>query len=311
MNPKGPSISNCDQLDSEQARETARWLVFSPTLWVESEFLSRRLPDWWSTSHEDLASWGGIPDLGRIGKLSEELLARFISLSPNLRFIRKGWVIQDSKRTIGEIDFLVETPQGIEHWELATKFYLYDSASDAFIGANGKDHLKKKLEKLRGQQLSLGQHPQVLDWCREENLPEPDSYPLIKGRLFYRDQKEEASSDWSKELTAGGDVGFWLFREEFSDALLSWRKEGLSFVPLKRKEWLSRNLSCENIVVEDGRCADLPRSFQGMLVGGSTSSEEIRRVYVVPRGWPDSKSVADSQDFGPLEVDPIRYGLRS
>jgi hypothetical protein len=42
--------------------------------------------------------------------------------------------VYDEKITIGQLDFVVEREQQ-EHWELATKFYLYDSKTSHFIGA--------------------------------------------------------------------------------------------------------------------------------------------------------------------------------
>ncbi len=68
----------------------------------------------------------------------------------------------EDKRTIGEIDFIIEekhTKQFI-HLELAYKFYLYDPeiSSDPinnWIGPNRNDSLKEKLEKVKNKQFPL------------------------------------------------------------------------------------------------------------------------------------------------------------
>lgn len=94
--------------------------------------------------------------------------------------------------TIGEFDFLLQTNTGLQHLELATKFYLYhaDATSSldlyAYLGPNLADSLGAKLHKILGQQLQLARHP-----LAQQVLPQAvhSAQALVLGWLFYRDEK--------------------------------------------------------------------------------------------------------------------------
>ena len=69
----------------------------------------------------------------RLGHAAESIFNGLISRS-SWELITQQHVVYDEKITIGQLDFVVEREQQ-EHWELATKFYLYDSKTSHFIGA--------------------------------------------------------------------------------------------------------------------------------------------------------------------------------
>ena len=125
----------------------------------------------------------------RLGHYAENLLAFYFGWSGQLA--AHGLQVR-SHTTIGEFDFLLHSPAGLQHWEFACKFYLLvspetkrlkkaatkslakmelpaaaDTAplSDEFhslsnyVGPNLSDNLGDKLHKIMDAQLSLGQHP--------------------------------------------------------------------------------------------------------------------------------------------------------
>lgn len=112
------------------------------------------------------------------------------------RLYAHGLQVHDAHaRTIGEFDFLVHDRYGLLHWELATKFYLFDlPAADAgaacqadlydYLGPNLADTLGAKMKKILQQQLQLSAHP-----LAQALLPQAvvKAQALIKGWLFYRD----------------------------------------------------------------------------------------------------------------------------
>ena len=70
--------------------------------------------------------------------------------------------IIDGKKTIGEIDFIIEElkTKALIHMELAYKFYLFDPSISSepinnWIGPNRNDSLREKLDKLKQKQLPL------------------------------------------------------------------------------------------------------------------------------------------------------------
>ena len=145
----------------------------------------------------------------RLGLYAETLLAFFLAHFYDL--YAHGLQIHDGRaRTIGEFDFLVRQPEGLVHWELATKFYLFfdempDVASNAamsstsnkvnlfnYLGPNLADTLGAKMHKIVYQQLRLGETLEA-----RKVLPSPlfSVQAFIKGWLFYRDAKAFASAE--------------------------------------------------------------------------------------------------------------------
>ena len=69
--------------------------------------------------------------------------------------LAKNLQIIAEKRTLGELDFIVETPDNLHiHIEMVYKFYLYDpdrkgSWIEKLVGPNLKDNLSFKVKKLK------------------------------------------------------------------------------------------------------------------------------------------------------------------
>lgn len=106
-----------------------------------------------------------LPTNLRLGHLAEKIVSELIKSSTNYNVLYENIQLIEAKKTIGEIDFIIEenkTKQVI-HMELAYKFYLFDPSigSDPinnWIGPNRNDSLKEKLEKLKSQQFPLLYH---------------------------------------------------------------------------------------------------------------------------------------------------------
>lgn len=100
----------------------------------------------------------------RLGKLVEVFYQKNLETLPNYTPIANNIQIQvDKHQTLGELDFVCNTPTGIHHIELTYKFYLYktDVATEMerWIGPNLKDSLVKKLQKLEVKQFPMLHHP--------------------------------------------------------------------------------------------------------------------------------------------------------
>lgn len=103
-----------------------------------------------------------LPTNLRLGHLVEKIVSELIKSSSNYKVLYENVQVIEDKKTIGEIDFIIEdnrTKQLI-HMELAYKFYLYDPNISSepinnWIGPNRNDSLKEKLEKLKQQQFPI------------------------------------------------------------------------------------------------------------------------------------------------------------
>lgn len=101
----------------------------------------------------------------RLGHLAEKIVSLLIKSSSNYRMLYENIQIIEDKKTLGEIDFIVENTisNQIIHIEFAYKFYLFDASISSepiknWIGPNRNDSLERKLEKLKNKQFPLLYH---------------------------------------------------------------------------------------------------------------------------------------------------------
>lgn len=107
-----------------------------------------------------------LPTNLRLGHLAEKIVGKLIKASTNYKVHYENVQLKEEKRTIGEIDFIIEDLllKQLFHVELAYKFYLFDpNISDEpirnWIGPNRNDSLVEKLAKLKSKQFPLLHHP--------------------------------------------------------------------------------------------------------------------------------------------------------
>jgi hypothetical protein len=173
----------------------------------------------------------------RLGLYAEKLMAFYFAWQG--RLVAHGVQVRAGREaTIGEFDFLLDAgPDGVEHIEFATKFYLLQgevhggigeeaaASFDNFVGPNLADSLGRKMRKVFERQLQLGAHPAALDV-----LPRPvtSAKALVKGWLFY-----PAGAYFAMDgITAGHCRGFWCALSELEQV------DGDRFLILPRLQWL-------------------------------------------------------------------------
>jgi hypothetical protein len=117
-----------------------------------------------------------IPPSTVLGKRAEHFFKFCIKQSSNYNLIASNVQIIEGKKTLGEIDYLVEeiATGTLLHIELVYKFYCYKPSSDQssayipedlapelsrYVGPNLRDNFVLKFDRLAGHQLPLLQHP--------------------------------------------------------------------------------------------------------------------------------------------------------
>lgn len=168
----------------------------------------------------------------RLGRYAEILLGFYFQhhhrlVAQNIQ-IREG-----AHHTVGEFDFLIQGMLGVEHWELATKFYLlvstqYDMDLHSFLGPNLADSFGAKITKTLTHQLKLSEQAAAQAYL---TYPISAAFSLMKGWLFYQDMTQVVPE--SLGIASSHCRGFWCSLSQI-DAL-----EADGFLVLKRLNWLA------------------------------------------------------------------------
>lgn len=110
----------------------------------------------------------------RLGHMVERIVGELLKASGNFKVLHENVQIVENKRTIGEIDFILqEIPtQKIIHLEFAYKFYLFDpgiskNTINNWIGPNRNDSLIEKIQKLKERQFPILYRPQAKERLSE------------------------------------------------------------------------------------------------------------------------------------------------
>ena len=228
----------------------------------------------------------GVRPTIRLGLYAEKLMAFYYQ--QHGRLVAHGLQVRASRNdTVGEFDFLLDAgPGGVEHIELATKFYLLEgqaaSPFDTLIGPNLADSLGAKMRKIVEQQLALGSHP-----AAQAVLARPvlRARALVKGWLFY----PAGSNAPMGGIDARHCRGFWC-----TPGQLAAHGED-AWVVLPRLQWLAplRTESTDTVLTCAGLQAALVSGFDTdkapVLVAAvrqcGAALVETARGFIVPDDW--------------------------
>ncbi|MDO6737257.1 DUF1853 family protein [Wenyingzhuangia sp. 2_MG-2023] len=166
-------------------------LCNTPNLWKEATFYEYPHIEIPFTENVDLTTID-TEKHHRLGKLVEVFYQINLETQADFRSLTHNVQIQiDKHQTIGEIDFIVETPEKeIHHIELAYKFYLYKTdipyEIDKWVGPNLKDSLTQKLQKLTEKQFPMLHHSKTQEILQEKGIDTRNIQQSIhlKGQLY-------------------------------------------------------------------------------------------------------------------------------
>ncbi|WP_313055199.1 DUF1853 family protein [Pseudomonas lopnurensis] len=192
------------RLQHPQVRDLA-WTILSPPLLGEAPCRQRHplaasrwsrepglLADWLLRQDTDvsvLESWLGRSSIRRLGLYYERLWQFALSEAPDIRLLAANLPIRQAGHTLGELDLLLHDPEGVQHLELAVKFYLGLEQGDGsrharWLGPGSHDRLDIKLDHLCRHQLPLASRPQALAVLGELTRSPVNSSFWLGGYLF-------------------------------------------------------------------------------------------------------------------------------
>ena len=231
----------------------------------------------------------------RLGKHFEELWATWLRSNGQYSLRLANLQVNDSKRTVGEFDFLIEHQEQVEHWEVAIKFYLGTGnckSAKNWYGPNTEDRLDLKYNHLVNHQLLLGDHPAASEILATKDLKINRVRCIVKGRLFHPlAQFDLKQLTFPTEANTEHNVGWWARREEFEDRFAGDAREGsIKFAYLSKINWLSCIETNDDIPTQNYSSIvdilDSQRVEQAThLAVLNDSGNEISRGFVVNESW--------------------------
>jgi len=299
------------QLRHPLVRDLA-WTLLSPALLDRVDGLQPRHPlraSGWAAQPARLARWLQALDRqpqalqaqtpgangNRLGRYYEELWQFALGQAPGIRLLAANLAIRDHGRTLGELDLLLEDDEGLQHVELAVKFYLGPAQADGrtpgdWLGPGRLDRLDLKLEHLLQHQLPLPTRPEARALLQPLSARPPHSSLWLGGYLFY---------PWPTPCSAPASAGalhlrgHWVQRRDWP----AWRAAARPgrWQPLARLRWLAPSAcSADELWSEaqlqtwlDDLPADAaPRMLVRLEQEADGGWQEQERIFLVNDRWP-------------------------
>ncbi len=225
---------------------------------------------------------------GPLGRYFEALIQTIISLSPQVEICHPNVVVQDGKRTCGELDLLYQIDERWIHLELAVKFYIgLKDRSDPYQwhGPAARDTLGRKLERLYNHQIPLPETSAGISTLDAINIHSVSSEALLMGMLFHPfDDWQDNNFITPVSISENHANGWWIKRKNVS-ALLSDDKIRIKI--LEKPEWLSAAMP-EKDLINGQTFLDLFNSNYSdrtIMIGRINSDAEFDRGFIVPNDW--------------------------
>jgi hypothetical protein len=207
----------------------------------------------------------------RLGFLYQELCKRLFDDHPHYQMIAEEVQLQQDKRTIGAIDFLLKNTEEnrVEHWEVAIKFYLLKQGR--WYGPNAKDRLDIKLSRMLEHQLTMTNTKafQIL-------FPEFEQitkHLLMQGRLYVNpfESEDVPTNCLGLPIEQQNITGLWCYQSQFTQITEPLYK-------LKKPYWAT-GLKC---VTDLTPIIELPEHFI------HCQSKSGQFWFIVPDDWPNN-----------------------
>jgi hypothetical protein len=174
--------------------------------------------------------FNGIP-FKRLGLYSEWLLNYWATHTQEIALLDTGVQVRDSitGRTLGELDFLLKSPDNLIHLELAVKYYLVTgdgSELKFYYGPNPRDRMDRKWHKMVYKQTQWLQSDDRLErYHFETDLSEEllgqywKNLLLMKGKIFLHWNQTSLKQKLAPEINPSCEKGLWCYQREWKEYL--------------------------------------------------------------------------------------------
>lgn len=186
-----------------------------------------------------------IPTL-MLGKRAEYFFKHQITNSKQYHILKENIQIQKEKRTLGEIDFILEDSKTkkLIHVEISYKFYLYDSDNEGveinkWIGPNRNDDLVKKVTKLKSHQFPL-----LFSEIGKAAIP-GINFNLLEQEVLFKAQLFIPRQLKNKNFTSINSKSIRGFYYSYHHFLKNNHSDNLYYIPSKQ-DWLAKPSSNNN-----------------------------------------------------------------
>lgn len=287
------------------------WTLLSPPLLESVDGERPRHPlraSAWAARPEQLESWLHELDRqpqtllerlpaahgNRLGRYYEQLWQFALEAAPDIRLLAANLAIRDHGHTLGELDLLAEDDEGLQHIELAVKFYLGPSDADGRLTANwlgpGRlDRLDLKLARLLQHQLRLTGLPAAREPLERLSTRTARASLWLGGYLFY---PWPHTCGAPPEAGAHHQRGGWVRRRDWP----AWQAlHPGCWQPLPRMSWLAPATCPAAQGWSSARLAAWlaelpadaePRMLVQMAPDDAGNWQEVARVFLVDDRWP-------------------------
>lgn len=217
----------------------------TPALWVKQQFGLDQFAFPEITAADLPLS--EIPQRIRLGHQMEFIFRECIEQSEDYTILLHNAALKDSRRTIGEVDFILQDHKQDQllHVELTYKFYIIDPEISEpihrLMGPNRRDMFFTKLDKIREEQLNLLSTPPGKALLEKHDLQDQKIIPQVcfKAQLFIPYGTDQAHI---RPLNTACIRGYWLRFDEFNSSTF---KDDFYYIPFKQ-EWPSNPINSVN-----------------------------------------------------------------
>jgi hypothetical protein len=301
-----PSLENIQDACPHAIWQELAWTIGSvplmdgdsnqlPALWSSNYHLQAlrsmqlQCPKWAQISQPEASILGTKPL--RLGQRFERLVNWWFEASPEYTVLAKNIIVQGKKRTLGEMDLIVQDheTEEVTHLELACKFYLQTGNSRAWsdwIGMDPSDRLDLKLGKL-STQLNLDQTPEAQAILRARGIQVNARAAWIKGWFFVH-FREITRAQLPHHAHFKVSTGWWCTQSEWPTI---WQAEA-SWIIIPARHWLRTRHELDEaneIKTMDDTLTALEKWKHIMVAQVEMRAgqwHEIIRGAIVRDGWP-------------------------
>lgn len=231
------------------------------------------------------------PPRFRLGIHFEKIFQEWLAVHPRYQTTAKNLQVHDAGRTLGEFDLLVQGAGGIEHWELAIKFYINQAHHDEprfWFGPDPTDTLATKLDRLNTHQLRLSDQPPAQALLNEMGITLAGRRSIMKGRLYHPWAQFQISHFAAPEIVNPHHLkGWWLKQQDIHE--LNHEREDTRLVYLDKSLWLS-DVCPEDVnqVIDTGDLTEIIKETDQIAIQVAlldANHQETSRGFILKPDW--------------------------